>query len=104
MGEIKIQTEAGEIAFEVSGDGGEPRKGFGPASPKGTVAAKAARAMWKPVFAFAQELVLEARESDSPPSEIEMSFSVVAKASAEFVVVKGGGEGSVEVKLTWKAD
>jgi hypothetical protein len=103
MSEISIATDGGHLFFEID-DGVDADDGFAPASPMSTASSKAARAMWKPVWAFARELVLEARESDSAPSQIEMAFSVVVKGSADFKVVKGGADGSISVKLSWKTD
>ena len=101
MLDIQIQTDQGILTLESDENLVYPETGFAPASPSVEQVAIKAQEMWAPVWAWAKDFAVLAKSSDTPPSEMEIEFAVVAKGSATFAVVSGGTEGSVHVRIKW---
>jgi len=53
---------------------------------------------------IAQNVFSAVKATASPPSEIEVKFSVAFSGEADLIIVSGNAESSLSVQLTWKGE
>jgi hypothetical protein len=58
-----------------------------------------------PVMAFVQDVITRIAHIEvKKPTEIEMEFGIKLSGAVNFWVIAGTGEGTINLKLTWKTD
>jgi len=101
---VEYQTGGGVIYIE--GDVPQSAGKFiaKPGSTQVVDAAEAFKDALGPVVAFSKAMIERFNDADiEKPAEVELSFGIKLSGEVKFWVISGAGEGTIDLKLTWKA-